>query len=139
MNKEPQDIIVKWIKGEKDRIKNLSLIDLSFPCKIANKVYKNEPIFVRAYNNSQARNPKFKLNKGELFYYIFVKSLGRDKKGKEVNVLGITETEQFDNLRSFIDWDEIERRVIIGKADPIFQMLGWGNIKMLLSNQMTLF
>ena len=126
---------MKWIENEKKRIKTLPIIDVSFPCKIANKKYKNKPIFVRAYENSRKFNKEFKLNLGELFFYVFVNKLGTDEDGKAINVLGITEDMQFANLRNSIDWDTIIERTITKKTDAIFEALKWGDC----SGQETLF
>ena len=139
LEKESQDKITDWIKQEQKRIKTLPFLDIAFPCKIGNKKYKYEPIFKRAYNNTKQLVKDFKLNKGELFHYIFVKKMGYDGTGKPINVLALNNKVQFKDLKNYIDWNEIIRRNIILKADTIFNVLGWGDIQMLLNNQTTLF
>ena len=130
LNKEDKETIINWIKKERERIKSLSLEEIAFPCKIANKKYKNEPIFVRAYKITQEHFPNFKINKGELFYYIYILPSG--------NVYAFTSNNKDHIERDKIDWNEIIRRNIIGKADTIFSVMKW-DIKTALSGQLTLF
>lgn len=131
--------ITDWIKKEKERMKTLPLLDVAFPCKVANREYKNEPIFVRAYNNTKKLVKTFNLNKGELFHYVFVKNMGIDDNGKIINVLAITEKIIDEKLRQHVDWEEVTRRNIISKTSKIFDALKWEDIILLLSGQTTLF
>jgi len=139
LNKDDKEVIIKWVKSETDRLKTLPLFDISFPCKISNRVYKNEPIFVRAYNNTRQFVKEFKLSKGELFRYIYVNRMGRDKNGKPINVLAISEKHSVNINRDDVDWDEMIRRNIVSKSNTIFDVLNWGSIELMLSNQTTLF
>lgn len=127
--------VISWVETEKSRLKSLSLLEFSFPCKIANKTYKNEPIFVRAYNNTTLLYQDLKLNKGELFHYVFVKNLGRDEKGRDINVIAVNETMTLNIIRNYVDWDEVIRRNIREKVEGIFEALNWGS----MNNQLSLF
>ncbi len=142
LNKVNKNDIEEWIRAEKKRIETLPLTEIAFPCKIANKVYINIPIFVRAYENSKLLFKKIKITKGELFYYIYIKPYGFDKNEKAINVVAIKDEEnilvQFKNICK-VDWIEIVRRNILMKADTIFKALKWGDIETVLSGQLTLF
>ena len=140
LDKKPKEHIVTWIKSEKERLKTLPLQEIAFPCKIQSKEYVNIPIFVRAYNNTRLLLPKFKVEKGELFYYIFVNSLGKDSNGKDINVLAFNDSNinAIEVYKDKIDWGEIYRRSIMKKSDTIFNAMGW-NLTIELSNQLTLF
>jgi len=128
-----KDEIIEWVLQQKREIKNKPLIDIAFPCKIADRDYKNEPIFIRAYNNTQNIVPDFKVNKGEIFYYIYVKSNDPNR-----NVLAFTEDYQDFINREQIDWDEMIRRNIITKAENIFKAVK-GSVLEITKNQKALF
>jgi DNA polymerase elongation subunit (family B) len=132
LNKKTQEEIVNWIESEKERMKSLPLIDISFPCKIANKKYdKNVPIFIRAYANTKAIKPTFIVEKGELFYYIFL-----DHPSKERDVLAFTEHDQ-EFLKDYrIDYDKLTDRNINNKTENIFEAMGW---QYTFNNQLSLF
>jgi len=74
--------VIAWIKLEIERIKTVPLIDIAFPCKMANKEedYSNIPIFSRALRYTQKILPKFKKRIGEQFYYIYVNSTEYEEK-----------------------------------------------------------
>jgi hypothetical protein len=142
--------IIDWIELEKERIKTLPLQEVAFPCKIQNKEYKTTvtrgngvsykkapPIFVRAYNNSKFLYKKFKVVKGELFYYIFIKPTKLNDIGKIIDVLAFTEEDNHIS-RDMVDWEEVIRRSFEGKIDKIFEALGW-DIDYKLDKQLTLF
>lgn len=80
--KESKENIVKFIEEEKNRIKELDIKYISFPCKISNIEYKHDTIFLRAYKYSKEINKKFKLNIGELFHYIFINPTDYEYKEK---------------------------------------------------------
>ena len=113
--------IRQWVDEKVKDIVNEDLNNLAFPAKVANKVYQNKPIFIRAYETTQKFVPTFKLNKGELFHYIFVKDYGKDENKKEMNVLVLTD--EVKDLKSHLDWEEIIRRNIMMKTDAIFEAL----------------
>ena len=137
LDKESKAGIIEWIKEEHLLIKGRPLTEIAFPCRIANKVYKNDPIFVRAYRNSKKAFNKFHVSKGENFHYLYVKSFGYDDEGKAMNVLAIKEDTKIGDIE--VEWSDIIRRTIISKTENIFEALHWGDIKLLLSNQQTLF
>jgi len=126
LNKDGKEEICEWIKEEKERLKTLNLAHISFPCKIANKVYKNKTIFVRAYENTQKQYPQIKIEKGELFYYTYV---------SPKNVLAFTDETEEVLKNEKIDYPEITRRNIDMKLVPIFEAMSWE----LPSNQFNLF
>jgi len=128
--------VKKWIEEQKEEIKKRPIEEVAFPCKIANRTYKNEPIFLKAYKYTQKLYPKFKVNKGELFYYIFVKPFGeevkeRQKEGKTIktkrlmNVLAFTLENKSHINKDIIDYNEVIRRNIDLKVDKIFEAMGW--------------
>ena len=80
--KETKQSIIRWIKSEKERMKTLPLTEVGFPCKLARNPdkYANVPIFVRAIDYTKEIVPKFKKRIGELFYYVYVKSMGYEIK-----------------------------------------------------------
>lgn len=133
IHKETKEQIEEWIKLEKERIKTLSAYEISFPCKLANRKYKTEvlmrgklvqkkpPIFVRAYENSKEVDKEFKLNIGELFYYIYMT--------QPFDVLGFTKTNERIINKDNIDWKEMIRRNIDSKMEKIFEAMGWEVIK----------
>ncbi len=137
LDKEFKDDIVKWINNEKERIKILPIEEVGFPCKIQTKNYINTPIFVRAYNNSK-KLFNFKVEKAELFYYIFVNSMGKDKNGKEVNVLAFKKGDKHIK-REDICWKEVIRRNIMMKAINIFGAMKWDTDSLTNSAQLKLF
>jgi DNA polymerase elongation subunit (family B)/DNA modification methylase len=119
------DDIEKFVKSELNSVTAAPLSEVSFPAKISGtKEYKNKPIFVRAYENTQLYVKDFHLGKGELFHYIFVKDLGKDVNKKEINVLVLTD--KMPKLKELIDWDEMKRRNILMKTDAIFEALYGG-------------
>ncbi len=136
--------VVEWIEQEIDAIKNLPIQQVSFPCKIMNDNYVNVPIFVRAYNNSRELfKDSFNPNKGELFYYVFVKPLGEDKNGKPRDVIAFLPEPDLSKY-SFgkvvkIDYDEVIRRNIRTKAETIFEVMGWGTLDDGLNGQTSLW
>lgn len=121
IRKESKDSVLEWIGVEKDRIKTLPIDEIAFPCKIANKDYKNTPIFVRAYENTKARNKKFRVNKGELFYYVFTNPT---YCGTDVLALS-KEDKAFMDWTKCINWTEVIRRNILQKAKPVFDAMKW--------------
>lgn len=125
LNKESKPEILAWIKEQKSEMRNASLEELGFPCKLADKVYKSEPIFVRAYNNSRFIDKTFNLSFGDNFYYIYVIPYGKDSKGKAINVLAFTKDKQELIERDSIDWQELVRRNIDSKADTLFEAIKW--------------
>jgi len=139
LNTESLGKIIQWITDETTRIKTLPLKEIGFPCKIMGEYTKSEPIFVRAYANSQALMKGFKLNKGELFHYIFIKSKGLNKTGKELDVIGITEDTDLSKYGLEVNYDEVIRRTIVNKTENIFEVLGWGSITHILTGQTSLF
>lgn len=138
LNKETKYEILTWINKEKELIKTKDLTFIGFPAKIANKIYENNPIFKRAYANTQEIKKDFKLNLGDSFYYIYVNSLGKDSNGKHINVLAFTKDNYdfIDNKR--IDWDELIRRNIDTKSNKLFEALKW-DINTKSANVATLF
>lgn len=62
--------IIDWIKNEIKELPNKSLIDISFPCKLARNPedYSNTPIFLRALQNSTITK-----RVGESYHYCFIK------------------------------------------------------------------
>ena len=98
--------------------------ELSYPCKIAVKKYKNLPVFMRAYENTKNLIKSFNINKGEQFYYIYIHSIGCDKNNKDIDVLAFTkETKQhIDKTR--INWPEMISRSIDNKVNKVFEAVG---------------
>jgi DNA polymerase elongation subunit (family B) len=134
IHKETREQIESWIKTEKERIKTLSPSEVAFPCKLANRVYKTEvimrgktvqkspPIFVRAYGNSQNLDKKFKLEFGELFYYIYM--IPKPPK-QPYDVLSFIKRNESIIDRNTINWDEMIRRNINSKTKNVFEAMGW--------------
>jgi len=131
LNKNPKEEIISWVNNEKDRLKTLSILDVSFPCKLNNKKYENVPIFVRAYNNTKKIIKDFNVEKGELFYYTFI-----DNPASDRSVLAFTEKNQDFLKNERIDWKEITRRNIDSKTENIFEAMGWNYS---IDNQILLF
>ena len=133
LNKEPCEKILEWINQEKENIKTCPLEDISFPCKIQNKDYKNVPIFVRAIDVAKSLNKNFKVNIGDIFYYTFIKPIcSKD------NVVAFTvEDKKFLDWNKHLDWPEIVRRNILTKAQNIFEAQGWDVTRLDNVNQLT--
>lgn len=125
LNKENKLDILKWIKIKKQDLKELGLDEIGFPCKVADRIYKNEPIFIRALKNTQILNKDFIVEKGELFYYTYVISLGKGANDKDMDVLAFSKENNSFIKRSRIDWSELIRRNIDNKSDNLFEALGW--------------
>jgi DNA polymerase elongation subunit (family B) len=106
-----------WISNEQERITTLPIEQIGFPCKISSKDYKAYPIFVRAKDNTLKIQKNFKLNLGELYYYIFVKS--------NYEVLAFTkENKDFIN-KNDIDYSRVIERNIFNKVEKIYEALNW--------------
>jgi len=138
LDQESKFKVEEWIKEERSRIKILPLENIAFPCKVQNKEYVHEPIFVRAYNNAKKIYKDLNIEKGDLFYYLYVKSLGYDDKGKVINVLAYLPNVIQLNRKN-IDWDEMTRRNIVSKAEKVFIAMGWDSQVLFNTNQQTLF
>lgn len=138
LDKKSKYEILNWINYEKKRIRSLPLTNLGFPCKIGIKEYENNPIFIRAYDNTKNIVPDFYVNKGENYFYIYVKSLGKDSKGKNINVIAFKKDVLNHIDSSRIDWDELVRRSIDDKSNKIFEALKW-DISTKSSSVATLF
>jgi len=128
LDKEDKYKILDWIEKEKERIKELPLEDVAFPCRI-NPPYKNYPIFMRAYDNTRKLFSTFEIPIGERFYYLHI-------KGSERNyVLAFREEDTFIS-RDRVEWDEVIRRNIDSKVNNIFDALEWSIVD---SKQHSLF
>lgn len=138
LNKESQEKVSNWVISQLDEIKKLPIKEVSFPAKITNTDYINDPIFVRAWRNSKKLFKGFEANRGDLFYYIFVESLGVDDNGKEIDVIAFNDSIKLPGIVK-IDWDNVIRRSIKNKTEVIFEVLGWSGIDVLLKGQTTLF
>ena len=133
LNKESCDSILNWINGEKERIKTLPLEQIAFPCKVQNKEYKNVPIFVRALTVTKTLKADFKVPLGDIFYYIFIHPIS-----SKDNVVAFTsEDNKFLDWNKQLDWSEIIRRNILGKAQNIFEAQGWDITRLSENNQLT--
>jgi len=119
--------VEKWVQGEVERIKTLPLEEVAFPCKIANKVYVNVPVFKRALDTTQKINKKFKVSKGEQFFYIYMQN-------KEV--LAFTSEDKDFIDRSKIDWNFMIERSIFTKALKIFNAMKWTLQKNILQGEL---
>ena len=84
LDNESQEIIIKFINAEKERIKTVPITEIGFPAKIANKIYKSEvtnskgttykrkpPIFVQAVENSKRILSSFNKVIGDTFWWIY--------------------------------------------------------------------
>jgi len=134
INKQTQENILDWVENERERIKTLPVEEIAFPCKISGKKYKTTvtrkdgktfskkpPIFVRAYENTQKLLSDFKLEIGELFYYIYVNPLTVN-----CDVLALTKTDKdFITWKENINWKEMIRRNIISKTKLVFEAMKW--------------
>jgi DNA polymerase elongation subunit (family B) len=154
LNREHKETIELWIEQEKDRIKNLPIDEIGIPTKMTNKTYvtdytftrggkeitikdKIPPIFVRAYTNAkEVFGTKFNVALGELFYYVYVKDMGNNKKGRPITVMGFTKTMHLD--RSKINYDEMIRINILTKAQMIFDAMLWNKDMLVSTNSMQL-
>ena len=117
INGETREDILIWIGQEQERIKETHIEDIGFPCKITTKDYKNYPIFKRGYDNTKKLKKDFKVNVGELFWYIFVKDSNE--------VLTFTQDDNDFIKRENLDWSRISERCIFSKAQKIFESLKW--------------
>ena len=140
LNHETREKICDWIVLETERIKKLAILEVAFPSKINNDQYTNIPIFVRAARNSKNLFG-LKINRGELFYYLFVESLGKDAEDKNIDVIAITPDFNFNGKKHLINinWNEMIRRSIVSKVETIFEVMQWGNYNLLISGQTSLF
>lgn len=118
--------ILGWIDSEKVRIKTLPITQVGFPTKIPMGKLENYPIHVRAYDNSQFMDKTFQLTMGDLFYYLFIVSIGNSEtNGQPMNVLAFTD-ERTDLIPlSRIDWNNVILRSIDNKSDKLFEAIGW--------------
>ena len=124
LNGKDEKEVKNWIKLEKIRFKVLPLINIAFPVKIANKEYKVKTLALRALENTQRIDKKFKVNKGERFYCIYI-----DDRSSERDLLAFTENNQ-DFLKSQrIAWDKMIDRSIENKTQTILEANGWKELK----------
>lgn len=123
----PQIQIDQWINQEQERIISLPLEEVAFPCKLANKEYINYPIFERAYDTTRHLKPDFKVNKGEIFYYLFMNN---------GEVMAFLQDDHSFIDRNKIDWKQMITRNIFYKAQKIYDAMHWELQKNL--NQMSL-
>lgn len=129
LNKESRANISNWIESEKDRIRRIPLTEIAIPFKIQSTNYKNIPIFLRAFRNTQKFNPSFNAESGELLYYLPVDSYGLDAEGKDIDVMAFTnKTEKYIN-KERIRWDEVIRRNIDLKVDGLLEAINWKSAK----------
>jgi DNA polymerase elongation subunit (family B) len=124
LNKIPSNLIKTWIESEKELIKTKDIEELSYPCKIAVKKYKNLPVFMRAYENTKNLTKNFKLNKGEGFYYIYIHSIGCDKNNRAIDVLAFTKENKSIIDKTRINWKEMIDRSIDNKVNKVFSAIG---------------
>ena len=117
--------IKEWVEKERERIKTLSLIDISFPAKVkgeyrdylirdGKKFKKQKPIFVRALENSNLNK-----RRGELFYWLYIRN----------GVTAIDEKHLID--RELVDWDKMIERNIENIWKKIKDVMGWEKAKKL--------
>ena len=145
MNDESREAIEEFIASEKEAIKQKSLIEIGFPCKVSGKTdYKSLPIFMRGLTYTQEILPSFKKVAGDSFYYISVLPFGtsvrkssRVKRSKDnsVSTLQTSETEIDKNVLCFdddnqvhiqnIDWKQVIKKSIDSKVDKIFEAMKW--------------
>jgi DNA polymerase elongation subunit (family B) len=132
--------VTEWIRSETLAITTFPCEEMAFPSKITAEAYKTTPIFVRAARNSKKR---YGLNipNGNLFYYVFVRPLGVDEDGNDINVLAFTQDQPVvaKDPAVQIDWDEHIRRCITNKAETIFETMGWGDYEQSLMGQTSLW
>lgn len=128
--RQSREDVLKWVENEKMLVRSLPVEEVSFPCKLQDKKYKNEPIFVRAYRNTKELLSGFHLSFGEAFFYVYVHPMSKsDKLGKPINVLAFTKDKKDHITNDMVDYKEIIRRNIDSKTDGIFEAVGWGNKK----------
>ena len=121
LNNEKKESIFTWIKQEIKNFNNQELINISFPCKLAQspELYKNTPIFVRALKNSSI---SFQPKVGDSFYYIYMQGKDEDKK----EMVRAFDEENFGHiLKEEIDWQRVLERNIIMKLETIFEAMQW--------------
>jgi DNA polymerase, archaea type len=124
LNNQKQEEIDKWIEIEQQRIKILPLEEISFPCKLNDRVYKGNPIFKRALENTKILYGELKIGVGEVFYYVYVKRLGYDKNNKEIDVLAFKKGQDIVK-RQQIDFDKMIERNINTKVDNVYEAMSW--------------
>jgi len=141
---DSQEAIVAFIKAEIEEIKHRPLKEVAFPFKLNNKDYKSPPIFVRAIEYTKELSATFDPVSGEVYYYVYVKSLGqatrkasRMQKNKETGIREVkkSETEVEKNVLAFdgehieyitqVDWDKMIDRNVLDKCEHIFEALQW--------------
>ena len=144
LDNESQDKIIEFINLEKERIREVPIIDIGFPCKInSTKEYKSIPIFVRALEYATELCGFIK-NSGDTFYYVYVEPFGKairksssNRKNKvtgkielhtsekeiDKNVMAFDE-DNFDHVKN-INWVKTINRNITDKVEKIFDALKW--------------
>lgn len=127
LNKESQKEIENWIHAEEERIKNLPLIEVAYPCKVGNTKYVGRPIFIRAKENT-ALIKNFNPKKGDLYYYIFVNS--------PQEVLAFKDDDIWIKKED-VAWQEVTERSMTTKINKIFEAMGWNEYRN--TNQFSLF
>lgn len=123
LNKESRENILQWVEKEKERIKTLPLKEIGFPFKINSTKYKVETIFCRAASNSKKLFKDFKINKGELFYFLFIKPCGYDDNKKPIDVVAFEEDIKDKSI--VVDYEKVIDRAIITKTEKVFQAMSW--------------
>ena len=117
----------QWVDSEKERIKTLPLIEISFPAKVkgeykdylvrdGKKFSKKQPIFVRALKNS-----KLKKRTGELFYWLYITT--GDK------IIAIDDDNTID--KNIVDWQKMIQRNIENVWITTKEVMGWSSQKKL--------
>jgi len=145
LNKENREAVIKWIDEEKKAIKQQSLEDIAFPCKISTKEYKVSektgravtPIFVRAVKNTNSIK-KLSVPVGEVLWWTYVIPTMKDIDGKDMNVFAFTKDDKSVLSKHKLDWDELIRRNIQQKSLTIFEANGWATHDLTNSGQMSL-
>ncbi len=137
-----KESVIEFIRGEMDRIKLVPIKEIAFPAKIQSDYEKSNPIHNRAADNAKEMFKDFKLAKGDLFYYTFIEPIGADSTGKPRDVLGFTST--YDTFGSSkyqvkVDWDRVIERNILNKVDTVFEIMNWGDSKIALQGQLSLW
>lgn len=124
---ETKNSVLSWVTRQRKDMRDYSLLEIAYPCKMQNKKYKVLPIFVRAFNNSKKIDEKFHVSFGENFYYLPVKSIGVDENGKKIDVIAFTKERQDMILGIDIDWNYIESRSIDNISNKLFEVAKWKN------------